>query len=292
MSKKLFIVANPASGTKKLESVLRELIDFAVSKNYQFEVFLTSKNHNGWKTVADNFDGSYTDLVVLGGDGTINECVNGLKHDRPLSIIPTGTGNDFSKMLNIGRSLEDHLQVIARGKVIKIDVGVCNGRKFVNGVGMGFDGQIVADMQHRRSLLRGAAKYYYFVLRILAFYKARLFSYSIGREKLENELILLCVANGSTFGGSFRLTPDADLQDGKLEVCEIRRLSGFKRFLNLPRIQAGSHGVLKEVNFYRTDHVTLAANPAINAHIDGEFFGQPPFELSVLPKALSIRVKA
>lgn len=291
MRRNLFIVANPASGTNKVEEVLRELIDFIVSKNFNFEVFLTSKKHNAWETVEKNMDASFTDLVILGGDGTVNEAVNGLTYDIPVTIIPTGTGNDFVKMLNIGHSLEEHLRVIDKGKTIQVDVGVCNGRKFMNGMGMGFDGQIVADMQVRKTILRGFAKYYYFVLRILATYKARSFNYSVGKKKYQNDLILLCVANGSTFGGGFNLTPHADLQDGLLEVCEIKKLSGLMRFLNILRLRNGTHGALKAVGFYQTDKVVVEANTAIASHIDGEFFGNPPFEFSILPNSLSIRVK-
>jgi YegS/Rv2252/BmrU family lipid kinase len=291
LRRNLFIVANPASGTHQLEDILQELIDFVVSKNLKFEVVLTSKKHNAWETVEKNLDASFTDLVILGGDGTINEAVNGLNYDIPVTIIPTGTGNDFVKMLDIGDTLEQHLRVIDKGKIIQVDVGVCNGRKFLNGVGMGFDGQIVADMQDRKTFLRGVAKYYYFVLRILATYKARKFQYTIDKKKHSNDLILLCVANGSTFGGSFKLAPGADLQDGQLEVCEINEISGWKRFLNILRLRKGTHGVLKAVNFYQTDRLTLSANPAIAAHIDGEFLGSPPFEFSILPGALSIRVR-
>lgn len=284
-------MANPASGTKKLERILRELVDFFASKNYQFDVFLTAKKQNGWKIVAENFTESCTDLVILGGDGTINEAVNGLKYDRPISIIPCGTGNDFSKTINIGKSLEEHIQVIDHGLPIKIDLGECNGRKFVNGVGIGFDGQIVADMQNRKSFLKGPAKYYYFVLRILASYKARLFNYQMDDKKFDKELILLCIGNGTTFGGSFKLVPKSSIIDGKLDICEIGKISPVKRFLNIHRLQNGTHGALTAVNFHQAETIKIEENPSLFAHIDGEFFGNPPFEIKILPNALTVRVK-
>lgn len=291
MKRKFFVVVNPASGAKKLEIVLRELVDFLVFKNHKFEVFLTAKSQNGWKTVEEHFDESYSDLVILGGDGTINEAVNRLKYDRPISIIPTGTRNDFVKMLDLGSSLEDYIQVIDHGKIIKIDLGVCNGRKFVNGVGIGFDGQIVADMNQKSFFLRGPAKYYYFVLRILASCLSHRFKFKIDDKKLEKDMILLCVANGSTFGGNFKLTPAADLQDGRLDICEVGKLSSIKRFLNIYKLRNGTHGALEEVNFYQATKVEVAEDPDLNAHIDGEYFGIPPFKFEILPQALQVRVK-
>lgn len=292
MKRNLFIVANPASGTKKLENILRELVDFAASKKYDFDVYLTAKSQNAWKMVEKNFTEDYTDLVILGGDGTINEAINGLKLDRPVSIIPTGTGNDFVKMLNIGQTLEEQIQTIGHGEIIEVDLGVCNGRKFVNGVGIGFDGQIVEELTNSSSWFTGPVKYYLQVLKTLGSYKARFFGMQLNGEHFEKELILLCVGNGSTFGGGFKLTPQANLQDGLLDVCEIGKLSVFKRFANLYRLNKGTHGQLKEVAFFQSDSFKITEHSNLNAHIDGEPFGSPPFKFTVLPKALKIRVQA
>lgn len=292
MKRNFFVVANPVSGIRRLERMLRELVDFYASKKYDFDIFLTSKVHNAQKTIANNFTEKYTDLVIVGGDGTINEAINGLTYDVPVSIIPAGSGNDFTKMLPLGHTLEDYIQTMDHGKIIAIDLGICNGRKFANGVGIGFDGQIVQDMQHRHTLLRGATKYYAFVLRILASYRPRQFSGWLDERKLEGSHILLCVGNGSTFGGSFKLTPRAHLQDGLLDVCEIGEVSPLRRFLNIHRLQKGTHDTLPEVQFHQCQHVHVSANPRLFAHIDGEPFGSPPFDIRVLPGALRVRIKA
>ena len=292
MNRRLFIVANPSTGTKKLEYILRELMDFCVARDFDFEVFLTAATQNAWKTVEKHLDESYTDLGIVGCDGTINEAVNGLKHDIPVTIIPNGTGNDFVKNIDIGEDLEEHIQVIRSGKIKTIDLGVCNNRKFVNGVGVGFDGQIVADMTKKKSILTGPAKYYYFVLRILATYKSRSFRFTQDKRLQQKELILMTVANGTTFGGSFKLTPEAEINDSILDVCEVGKMSGLKRFMNIHRLQEGTHDKLKEVVFSRCKHLHIDENPDLNAHIDGEYFGTPPFEFGILPNALKIRVKA
>lgn len=292
MKRKFFVVGNPSSRPKSLEIILRELLDYFASKGYKYEVFLTALSKNAWKTVDKHLDESFTDLLIIGGDGTINESVNGLKHDVPVSIIPNGTGNDFVKMLNIGATLEDHIQVLDHGVIQKVDLGVCNGRKFVNGVGVGFDGQIIADMQNKKTnLLTGRARYYYFVLRILANYRSRRYQFTKDNNAGQKDMILFCVANGTTFGGSFKLTPDAKIDDGLLSTCEIGRVNLFKRFINIYRLIRGSHSALREVTLSSCEKVTIAENPKLHAHIDGEYFGQPPFEFSILPKALSVRVK-
>lgn len=291
--RKYFIINNPTSGSRgKNQKVLREVVDYFTQKNVPADLHLTSPTQNAWDIVQEKCDTSYTDLLVVGGDGTINESVNGLQPDIPLSIIPAGTGNDFVKMLNLGKTLSEQLDTVLNGRIHRIDLGECNGRKFVNGVGIGFDGQIVEDMRRKKvPLLSGHAKYYYHVLQILASYKERTFQFELDREAYKQELILMTVGNGSTFGGGFKLMPNARLDDGLLEVCCIGAISALRRFLNVGRLSNGSHGQLPEVRFYQAREITLATHDYLFAHMDGEAIGKPPFSIRVLPASLSIRTR-
>ena len=98
MTRKLLVLNNPASGgRRKNQNILRELKAFLSSNEIETQICSTEPNRNAWKTIEDQLDDSFTDLVIVGGDGTINEAVNGLKFDIPMTIIPTGTGNDFVK---------------------------------------------------------------------------------------------------------------------------------------------------------------------------------------------------
>ncbi|MFK7954087.1 MAG: diacylglycerol kinase family protein [Ekhidna sp.] len=289
--RKLFIVGNPYSGKRKLRKVIQNLSSFLNARNISYELHDTEASLSAEKTVADKLDTSFTDLIIVGGDGTINEAVNGLRFDIPVSIIPAGTGNDFVKMINIGNSMKDHFETAIDGQIKNIDLGVCNNRKFVNGIGIGFDGQIVEDMAEKKvALLSGHAAYYYHVIRILAGFRERSFSYNLDQKQYKKDLILLTIGNGSTFGGGFKLMPNALLDDGLLEVCEIGELSGLKRFLNIHKLSNGSHESLNSVNFYQATSVTVEKNDLLFAHIDGERMGQPPYEIKTLSKALRIRV--
>ncbi len=286
--RKLFILANLHSGKHKTQAVLSALLERIQKENLDHTVLYTSAEFN---RVKENLDSTYTDLIVLGGDGTLNQAVNGLIHNIPLSIIPCGTGNDYAKCFSLGRNLTEQIETALFGQETTVDVGVCNGRKFLNGVGIGFDGQIVADMIHEKTWIKGPAKYYYHVLKILASYKSRIFHYSIDNHEHQKKLILLCIAKGTTFGGSFVLTPKAKLNDGLLHICEIGELSPLRRFLNVARLQKGSHDVLPEVLFSTAKALSIQENPLLFAHIDGEYFENPPFEFSVIKGGLKVRLK-
>lgn len=260
------------------------------SEKIDYQLHDTRLSKNATHSVRNHFDRTFTDLIIVGGDGTINESINGLDMDVPVSMIPAGTGDDFVKMIDIGKRLDKQIHTAVYGKVKTIDLGSCNNRKFINGVGIGFDGQIVEDMIAKRvPLLKGHAAYYYHVLRILGGYKEKAFHFSINEEKHQKELIILTVGNGSTFGGGFKLMPDAKIDDGLLEICEIGKISGLRRFLNIGRLSKGTHGVLNEVKLYQATHIFVDENPMLFAHIDGERMGRPPFEIKILPKALRIR---
>ncbi|MEP4532303.1 MAG: diacylglycerol kinase family protein [Cyclobacteriaceae bacterium] len=289
--KKIFVLTNPTSGKRTALKALAILEKVLTTDQVPYESHLTQTDRNGWETVGQELDETFTDLIILGGDGTINEAVNGLNYKIPVGIIPCGTGNDYAKCFNLGKSLQEQIQTAISGRIKPVDIGVCNDRKFLNGVGVGFDGQIVADMISQKTWLQGAAKYYYHVLKILSSYKAKTFDYKLNKERHKKDLILLCVAKGTTFGGSFKLTPNAVLDDGKLHVCEIGDLKPLRRFLNISRLEGGSHTVLKEVQMYQAEELMINEQPQLHAHIDGEYFGNPPFRFSVLTGGLRVRVR-
>ena len=290
MARNIFVIGNPASGIGKTKATLAQVATFLASKGLKFRIFETLPDLRGTQTVAQYLDPSYTDLMIVGGDGTINEVINGMTLDLPVSFIPMGTGNDFVKNINIGHTLVSQLHTAVHGVISRIDLGLCNDRKFINGVGIGFDGQISADMlQHGVPFLSGHVKYYYHVLRILGSYRPRIFDLTIDELQKKQKMILLTVAKGTTFGGGFQLTPHAKLADGNLAICTIGTLSPLMRFLKIHTLQNGTHDRLKAVSLYHARKITIGANPLLEAHIDGEYFNKPPFQISVLPAALQIR---
>lgn len=288
--RKIFVVGNKHAGKKRTGKILNELANFLNSRAITFEIFDTTIDANAAKTLV-RLDQSYTDLIIIGGDGTLNEAVNGLSLDIPVGIIPAGTGNDFIKNVEIGKTRKEQFDTAINGQIKRIDLGKCNDRIFLNGVGIGFDGQIVEDMFSKRvPILTGHAAYYYHVLRILGGYRPKPFNYKIDEEQFSKELILLTIGNGTTFGGGFKLMPDAKIDDGLLETCAIGDLSPLKRFLNIHRLSNGSHVKLPMVEMQQAKLIHFEKNDLLFAHIDGERMGQPPFDIKIMPQALQLRV--
>lgn len=286
MSRKFLVVVNPAAGGNTAEGKLDWVKTFFTGRGVGFDVVFTDPKNFSLEI---NENGrSYTDILAIGGDGTINIIINSISGPFvPVSVIPAGTGNDFVKNLNVPEDVEGALETALNGRVKWIDCGLCNGRRFINGLGIGFDGKVVEEMNGNRK--RGRMAYLNTVIKTLAHYRETPLTYSIGNETYISEVFLMAIANGTTFGGGFVLTPEAKVDDGFLDVCLIHPVRPLKRFLKLPLLKKGVHGKLQEVNFFRTRSIAVEGDRLLSAHLDGELIGSPPFNISVIPKMIPFR---
>ncbi len=289
-ARQILVICNPTAGKGRSRKILPRLKAFLESKKVDFDLIETSAAKNA-SVVLQEYDKPFTEVIVLGGDGTLNEVVNGLKSSVPIGVIPGGTGNDYTKNLCLGKSLREVFDTALSGRLKAVDVGRCNDRLFLNGVGIGFDGQVARHAEESDIWLSGWPEYYYHVLRNLAFFDTVPLQFELDGRSTQEPLFLLTVAKGTTFGGSFKLTPNAQLDDGHLTICKISRISVLKRLLNIHRLKSGSHGLLPEVEIIQAKKFKVGACPDAEAHLDGEYIGHPPFDFEVLPRHLNIRVK-
>lgn len=214
-------------------------------------------------------------VLVAGGDGTVHGAVNGLLGtDRPtaLGVVPLGTGNDYARLTRIpAGGVGAAVRALTRATRRRLDVGRADTEYFANSLGLGFGPAVLRQMQRLRGL-RGFPLYLAAVVR--AFGRFRPITVGIEAQEFQDTLpvMLVEVAVGTSAGGGFRLTPDADPADGVLDVCVIREV-GWSQFLRyVPRVMRGTHGALPPVTLFRTRGLscTLAAGAALEVHMDGE----------------------
>src|SRR5204862_8332574 len=168
-------------------------------------------------------------VTIAGGVGSVNESVNGYdgiaREEQAFAVIPLGTGNDFAKMLGVGDDWRLACERITRGETRRVDAGRCNGHVFANGFGAGFDAQVAIEA-NGICWIRGNAVYGVALARTL------LLRYSTPNARIvhdggtiEGRITMLAAANGTTYGGAFRIAPDADIADGLLDVMVAEQLS-------------------------------------------------------------------
>ncbi len=291
--RKLLLVINPAAGKPSWEKRLLKLENKLQGARLRYEHFFTEQNGLGKLAYTLNKDPSFKELLVFGGDGTLNYVVNEMGvRQLPISVVSSGTGNDSVKSLHGILDFDKQTDIAIKGKISKFDLGVCNGRYFVNGFGIGFDGQVVEEMLDRKRKNGGHLDYVLTVLRIISSFKEKKLCFSIDEVEFEKNILLLTVSNGTTFGGGFIINPKASTNDGLLDVCLIKEVRPLMRFWHLPKLRTGSHYKLEACEFYRAKRLIIKPAQDLVAHLDGEYIGPPPFEISVVRESLLVRTPA
>ncbi|MBN2380962.1 diacylglycerol kinase family lipid kinase [candidate division WOR-3 bacterium] len=229
-------------------------------------------------------------LIIVGGDGSLNHAVNGIGKARlELGVIPTGSGNDFARTAGIEFAPPE--RYLERCSLRQIDLGKVEDRLFINIFGSGFDADVAKGMQESR--IKGDMGYFVSVLRTLNTFKSPTVIVETEKEKLELEAMTVSVGNGQYHGGMFMLTPFADLTDGELDLCLVRRISKMRFLTLIPSSTKGKHvEVTDVVSMHRFRSMKLTFSRQVSYHIDGEVSDEALTEmnLSILPKALSFVV--
>jgi len=231
---------------------------------------------------------TYTDAWIVGGDGTLNYFINRYPDcDLPLVIFKGGTGNDFAWKLYGNRNLKDCFSIAIDAFPKKIDAGVCNGKYFLNGVGIGFDGEIVKSMGREKILFKGYLAYLAVVIRKIFSYRESELLIKTEEIKWKLQTFMLTIANGSRYGGGFLVAPQAEVDDGLLDIVLIPRISLLQRLNLLPGAGKGKH--LRVTQSTRSQSVMVSANRSVSAHVDGELVEAENFEITVLPQKFLFR---
>lgn len=236
-----------------------------------------------------------TSVLAAGGDGTINEVLNGLDLGASeLGIIPVGTGNDLGRHIGI-RTIADAAQAWRNGPRVKTDVGMIalasgESRAFVNVAGCGFDAAVAQSINRGWKFVSGTGAYVLAMAFTLARFKPPLISAVDGEgRQLFNEQAMLCsVANSSSYGGGMKVAPSASLTDGRLDIIAVRRLSRLGFLRRFPSVFKGAHIGMPEVADMTITEVSLRADPPMPLLVDGETWGQTPARISVSPGALTL----
>jgi diacylglycerol kinase (ATP) len=294
-------VFNPAAGKGRALRD-RDAIRAALEKAGATGTFVETERAGHGITLAEEAakDGAEA-VVAIGGDGTVNEVVNGLlrvsEGGRPaFGVVPDGTGNDFGYLLGLRPGdLDGAARVIASGATRVLDAGEVNGRFFANSVGLGFDGEVAATAASVR-YLKGFPAYLWSVFAVLASWENFELTMTADGRSISGRAFLAAVANGPRSGGGFLLAPDAKPDDGVFDVCRLGDLGKLEALRHLPKALDGSHLGLPWATILRAREVVLASDRPLTAHVDGNLatgVAHPdPLRIRILPRALRVLAPA
>jgi len=283
------IIVNPISGRGKGTRSAARLKRILEGDNVPHQIYQTeSQNHA--VEIAERLAGSGCQrLVVVGGDGTISDVVNGIVGSPvELGIISVGTGNDFARSLGLPfNNVEAAYQVVRRGEVRDVDIGVDGKRFFVSALGVGFPA-LVANETNKMSWLGGQAAFFLSVHKAL--HRMRPFPARIvlDEQVLEIDCTSILIQNTPFIGGGLKVAPEARLDDGCLDVVIVGAVGKLDLMLNFPRVYSGRHSTHPAFRVYKSQSVQVTSNVALEKMSDGDQSGLVPVEAKVLPGALKV----
>jgi len=297
------LIVNPVAGAGRTGKKLPQILSLLKSIGLRFEHELTEAPGHARELAKLAAKKGHELVVSIGGDGTINEVVNGLYEadsitNVTLGIISTGTGHDYIRTIGIPRSYPKACQILMNPKRRTVDVGVVefkNGnqidrRLFVNLAGIGFDAEMVKATTQKVKALRSTASYLTGLLRTLLSYRNKGVSIAIDGEAQDAKVCTVLMCNGKYGGGGMFPAPEADLNDGLLDVLVIGDLSKPDLLWSLPRVYKGTHLTHPKVQLKKAREIEIRSNEPLALQADGELLGELPARFYVMPATLNIIV--
>ena len=291
---KILIYYNPFSGSGVFKNNLDYIIGRCQDAGYQAVPIRASKGKVIDKTFAEINQEEYSKIIVGGGDGTVNLCVNAMiKHDinLPLAILPSGTANDFSYYFGLPSDIKELMDIALGDVTSPADVGKVNDKVFINVAAMGalVDVSQKTDPNLKNSL--GIVAYYLTAMSELPQIRPLAVKLTTPDAVYEEEIYFMVVMNGDSAGGFRKLNPESSINDGKLDVIAFLKMPIVELAPLLIEVLRGRHPKNKHVLYFQTDKLTMESNADIGTDIDGEHGEKLPLHFSVLHNRLSIFVK-
>lgn len=286
---KIKLIINPASGGKKAEKLIPAINEILRRSRLDFDIGITRNPGEATYLAREASKNNFQIIVAAGGDGTVNEVVNGIIGSNSLlGVIPLGLGNDFAKGIGIPSKLKEACLVFSDGITRDIDVGRVNNRYFVNGLGIGFDAWVAWESQRIRKFLPSKWIYLFAAIKIMFKYQPIPVKIDFAKTSLEKRVLLIAVGNGKSCGGGFLLTPEAEFDDGLIDACIIDGIDRAKLIIHLPKALKGTHTRLPYVTAFKTNRLTINSPNLLLAHVDGEILQDYKFQIEILPKRLKV----
>jgi YegS/Rv2252/BmrU family lipid kinase len=293
MDRRIRLLVNPAAGGGRAAAALPGVEAALAGHGLEFTTSRTTDLDDA-RRLADEATNAGEAVVTLSGDGLVG-CVAGVLRDRPealLGILPGGRGNDFARVLGIPLNAVAACDVIARGVERLLDVGDVGGRTFIGIASFGFD-SVANKIANEAPPRLGNLVYAYAALRALAGWRPARFDLDLDGERLSFTGYSVAAANSKAYGGGMYAAPDAELDDGMLDVVFCDDLPK-RRFLGtiVPKSFKGTHVNEPEIHVHRVSRLRAAADRPFVVYADGDPIGELPVEITVAKRALNVLVPA
>ncbi|MDZ7737652.1 MAG: diacylglycerol kinase family protein [Bacteroidales bacterium] len=299
-----YVIVNPNAGKKRgikdWDLISGLLQKYDISFTFDF----TQAKHHAIQLASKAIGSGHRKILVVGGDGTMNEVVNGAFSqtevstiDITLGMITVGTGNDWGRMFNIPRDYESAIQLIKTENTFLQDAGIItfysgtdmDKRYFINIAGLGFDALVTKrSNRYKERGLSSKTIYLWTLMRSLISYRHTNTSIEIDGKKIQNDTFTISLGIGKYSGGGMMQTPGAIADDGLFELTLIKRMRKGEVIRSLKRLYNGTILDHPKVEGYTGKKIKIDSDPLIHVEADGESLGHSPIVFDILPRSIQV----
>lgn len=305
------VLVNPNAGLRAGEKDWPEINNLLLEHGFDFDVVFTNKPFQGIELSRELItEKGYQKIIAVGGDGTLNEVVNGIfqqqryaSTDITLGMITVGTGNDWARMYGFPQKYKKAIKILRNERTFLQDVGKVKyrydagdkSRYFVNMAGMGYDALIAKKTNLMKAKGRGGTSLYLFNLLTGLFqYENTRFNIIVdGQQVFDGEVFSMSIGICKYNGGGMMQLPNAIPDDGLFDMTIIKKTSKFRVVTNIKKLYDGSFTQMPEVATHTGKRISITATPRHSIHLetDGESLGTSPLDFEIVPKAVKLIVR-
>src|SRR4030043_396086 len=302
--KEWYAIVNPNAGNGKGKRDWDRISGLFEKENIPVYSQFTQKKGHAIDSARKAINTGFRKIISVGGDGTLNEVVNGVftqeycsPKEITVGMMPVGTGNDWGRMFGIPLVYEGAVNVIRENKLMLHDIGVVSyhsgseehKRYFINIAGLGFEALVVKKTNKQKDKGRSSqAIYFYNLLSSLISYKNIKSDIIIDGKKRTSIIFSINVGNGRYCGGGMRQTPDALPDDGLLDITVIREMGRIEIIKSLKLLYDGTILSHPKIDGYRSNNLRVESESLLYLEADGESLGHTPAEFSIIPSAINV----
>ncbi len=298
------VIVNPNAGRRRGEKDWQMISSLMKKEGIHCDVRFTERKGHAIRIASEAVNNGYRSIITVGGDGTLNEAVNGIflnsvcfTTEVTLGHIPVGTGNDWGRMFDIPCDYAGAVKVIRENRTMLHDAGMVTFleekekkvRYFINIGGAGFESAVVKRTNYQKERGHGGKLIYFYNLLVTLFtYRNRRVSLVIDSEKKKLKIFSINIGNGRYCGGGMRQTPNAVPDDGFLDVTVIKGMSKLEVIQSLKMLYDGKILNHPKVEGYRCKRFEIDSDSPVYTEADGEMLGHTPAVFTLIPGSIKI----
>jgi len=289
----LKVIYNPTAGRGKARRWVREVEEHLRGRGARADCEPSTGPDDLVRIASESSRAGYDRVVVVGGDGTLNLALREFDLAKgTLALIPTGSGDDFARVAGIPRNIRGACDTVLTGRVREVDVALANNLRYLGVAGLGFDSEVAEFANRNVKFLRGSAVYLYAIFRVLPRFTPRAVRVRSENGTRQVQIMFAAVGNTRQYGGGIRITPDAVIDDGLLDLCIVHETSRAQLLKTLPQAYTGAHVKSPFVEMGRGREFHFESEQSMAVYADGEPLTRTPVSFGVCSQRLRVVVPA